>query len=283
MIMMKVLCSLILFLCQPKRLLGNNSDPWSEDFRPSNIPSHVGPIFDNSYVTNVTAQQGGNAHLQCKVLNIKGDVPVSWIRRKDWHIISTGLFIYLNDARFGIQRRQGTQDWTLLIKSVQKRDEGTYVCQVSTKEGVVSHYFNLHVLVPTAFILGSDEYHTQAGNVISLVCIIENSLEPPQFVIWYHNGKLINYDTSRSKISVTTDPGQKTHSRLIISDVTKEDSGNYTCSAPNTESSSIDVFVSPGDKTMSLSDLNSGQTQGSSQSLHIIINIILLTTRIFGR
>ena len=40
--------------------------------------------------------------------------------------------------------------------------------------------------------------------------------------------------------------GPKTHSRLIVSDVIKEDSGNYTCSAPNTLSSSIDVFVSPG-------------------------------------
>jgi len=46
--------------------------------------------------------------------------------------------------------------------------------QVSTETGVKSHYFNLHVMVPTAFILGSDEYHTQAGNAISLVCIIEN-------------------------------------------------------------------------------------------------------------
>ena len=46
--------------------------------------------------------------------------------------------------------------------------------QVSTKTGVKLHYFNLHVLVPAAFILGSDEYHTQAGNAISLVCIIEN-------------------------------------------------------------------------------------------------------------
>ena len=46
--------------------------------------------------------------------------------------------------------------------------------QVSTSTGVKSHYFNLHVMVPTAFILGSDEYHTQAGNAISLVCIIEN-------------------------------------------------------------------------------------------------------------
>ena len=49
--------------------------------------------------------------------------------------------------------------------------------QVSTKTGVKLHYFNLHVLVPAAFILGSDEYHTQAGNAISLVCIIENVSE----------------------------------------------------------------------------------------------------------
>ena len=49
-----------------------------------------------------------------------------------------------------------------------------------------------------------------------------------------------------NRVSVQTDPGPKTHSRLIINNVDKEDSGNYTCSAPNTESSSIDVFVSPG-------------------------------------
>ena len=49
---------------------------------------------------------------------------------------------------------------------------------MSTKTGVKLHYFNLHVLVPAAFILGSDEYHTQAGNAISLVCIIENVRQP---------------------------------------------------------------------------------------------------------
>ena len=40
--------------------------------------------------------------------------------------------------------------------------------------------------------------------------------------------------------------GPKTHSRMIINNVIKEDSGKYSCSAPNTEQSSIDVFVSPG-------------------------------------
>ena len=35
------------------------------------------PIFDNSFVTNVTAQLGKSAHLQCTVLNIKQSNPVS--------------------------------------------------------------------------------------------------------------------------------------------------------------------------------------------------------------
>ena len=55
------------------------AEPWAwnkEDFRPS-IPINEGPIFDNSLVTNVTAQLGGTAHLQCKVLNIRDkDNPV---------------------------------------------------------------------------------------------------------------------------------------------------------------------------------------------------------------
>lgn len=57
-------------------------DPWNwnsptEEYRPS-IPLNEGPVFDNSLVTNVTAQLGGTAHLQCKVLNIRNkDNPVS--------------------------------------------------------------------------------------------------------------------------------------------------------------------------------------------------------------
>lgn len=46
--------------------------------------------------------------------------------------------------------------------------------QVSSGRGVISHLFNLNVLVPQAHILGAQEYHVQQGTVISLVCIIEN-------------------------------------------------------------------------------------------------------------
>jgi hypothetical protein len=51
---------------------------------------------------------------------------------------------------------------------------------VATGAGTMSHYFNLHIVVPAAFILGSGEYHIGEGSTISLVCIIENVSTPQQ-------------------------------------------------------------------------------------------------------
>lgn len=45
--------------------------------------------------------------------------------------------------------------------------------QVSTSTGVVSHFVNVQVVVPEAFILGSGELHVDMGSAINLVCIIE--------------------------------------------------------------------------------------------------------------
>lgn len=74
---------------------------------------------------------------------------------------------------------------------------------------------------------------------------------PPQYVFWYHNSNMINYDTSRGGISVETLPGHPTQSRLTITDTHESDSGNYTCSASNTEPASIYVYVSEGKECQS--------------------------------
>lgn len=57
---------------------------------------------------------------------------------------------------------------------------------------------------------------------------------------------MINYDTARGGITVETNPGPKTQSHLTIRNAVDTDSGNYTCSASNTEPASIFVFVSEG-------------------------------------
>ncbi|GJQ76680.1 hypothetical protein Trydic_g15536 [Trypoxylus dichotomus] len=110
---------------------------------------------------------------------------------------------------------------------------------------MVSHFVNLQIVVPEATIQGGNgEHHVDVGSVIDLVCIIDKSPTPPQYVFWYHNNHMINYDTARGGITVETVPGLRTQSRLIIRDTNDADSGNYTCSASNTEPASIYVFVS---------------------------------------
>ncbi|KDR15426.1 Neuronal cell adhesion molecule, partial [Zootermopsis nevadensis] len=231
------------------------------------------PNFDNNTISNITVQLGATAFLHCRVRNLGertvsaevqwkklrnilqsfyevgrnfGMFQISWVRRRDWHILTSGMFTYTNDERFQVLHSEGSEDWTLQIKYVQKRDNGTYECQISTGTGIVSHFVDLHIVVPEAFILGSGEHHVDVGSGISLVCIIEKSPTPPQFVFWYHNDRMINYDTSRGGITVETEPGPKTQSRLTIRDAHDTDSGNYTCSASNTEPASIYVFVSEG-------------------------------------
>ncbi|KFB50690.1 hypothetical protein ZHAS_00018729 [Anopheles sinensis] len=56
---------------------------------------------------------------------------ISWIRRRDWHILSSGAQMYTNDERFAILHTPGSNTWTLQIKFVQRRDHGTYECQFS--------------------------------------------------------------------------------------------------------------------------------------------------------
>lgn len=105
-----------------------------------------------------------------------------------------------------------------------------------------------NIVIPEAFILGSGEHHVDVGSIINLVCIIEKSPTPPQYVFWYHNNRMINYDTTRgSSVTVQTD-SSSTQSRLTIHQAVESDTGNYTCSASNTKPASIYVFVTEGDK-----------------------------------
>lgn len=56
---------------------------------------------------------------------------VTWIRIRDWHILTSGVLTYTADARFRVKHSETeASEWTLEIKFLQKRDEGTYYCQV---------------------------------------------------------------------------------------------------------------------------------------------------------
>ena len=64
---------------------------------------------------------------------------VSWVRRRDWHILTADSKVYSRDERVRVSYADKPEPtWTLLIKFIRKEDEGIYDCQVnseiSTKE-----------------------------------------------------------------------------------------------------------------------------------------------------
>jgi len=92
----------------------------------------------------MTTTVGQSAYLHCRVRNL-GDRAVSWIRKRDLHILTVGILTYTNDQRFQSLHSDGTDEWTLKVSSPQVRDSGTYECQVST-EPKISQAFRLNVV-----------------------------------------------------------------------------------------------------------------------------------------
>jgi hypothetical protein len=70
---------------------------------------------------------------------------VSWIRRRDAHILTVDRYTFIADERFQSFLVEATDTWTLQIKYVQARDAGKYECQVST-EPKLSHVITLNVV-----------------------------------------------------------------------------------------------------------------------------------------
>jgi len=163
---------------------------------------------------------------------------------------------------------------------------------VSTSTGTISRKVNLSVVRPEAFILGGDEYHIDRGSQISLVCVIEKAPTPPQYVFWYHNDRMVNYDLERG-ITVFTSSGgsgqeegpEKTKSQFIIAEAMPADSGNYTCKPSNAVAASIQVFVSNTrvDKTEALHKQSSLQiSSSSSAAASSVVKIYVLWTLILS-
>lgn len=101
-------------------------------------------MFDNGTNRDVIATVGQTAYLNCRVLNL-GDRAVSWIRKRDLHILTIGIMTYTNDQRFQSEHVEGSHDWQLKISYVQEKDSGIYECQVST-EPKISLAFRLAVV-----------------------------------------------------------------------------------------------------------------------------------------
>jgi len=76
---------------------------------------------------------------------------------------------------------------------------------------------------------------------------------PPQYVLWYHNGKVISSGhfnkngLKTDRLSISTEQiNRKIYSRLTITKAIQIDTGNYTCQPPNTDPDSTYIHITPG-------------------------------------
>ncbi|XP_019870113.1 zwei Ig domain protein zig-8 isoform X2 [Aethina tumida] len=166
-------------------------------------------------------------------------------------------------------------DWTLQIKYVQQRDAGLYECQVSSHPPT-SIFIQLNVVEARAEIQGPSEKYLKPGSGLRLTCTVVQSTEPPSYVFWYHNNRMINYDTDRG-INVTTELTEKTSTLTITSAATRH-SGNYSCVPSNAEPASTYVHILNGENPAAMQHGGRGLSwlQCSPSSWLLLFSIVIM-------
>ncbi|PSN44261.1 hypothetical protein C0J52_24562 [Blattella germanica] len=95
-----------------------------------------------------------------------------------------------------------------------------------------------------AEILGGPDKFVKSGSSLRLTCLLKKSTEPPVYVFWYHESRMINYDLGRG---VRVRHGRYS-SELVVTEAHKHDSGNYSCVPSNAQPASISVHILNGEE-----------------------------------
>ena len=128
--------------------------------------------------------------------------------------------------------------------------------KAATTSGVKTLTSWLWVNKPSASILGTREKHVNLGDSVTIVCELRDSLVTPQFVFWYHDLNMVNFQpgvrvetrlVGQDQDSLWVAPPNTTVSRLTISQTTSQHAGNYTCAPHNMVHDSIRLSISKGE------------------------------------
>ncbi|KAK3850877.1 hypothetical protein Pcinc_042442 [Petrolisthes cinctipes] len=222
-----------------------------------NAPCPTCPYFLPTRA-DVKTPVGIPANLTCGV-RLLGDRKVSWIRRRDLHVLTTGNFTYTTDKRFRALHLPGSPFWSLQIHTPTVEDSGVYECQVSTQPKI-SRRFRLRVVVPMAAITGTREIFMKAGSDINITCVVKGAIRGAP-VTWYHvlprpsrresvvirgddETEVIN-EGGRGGVQLVTDKNGG-NSWLLVNRATWKDAGNYTCAPAHAMPDSVSVHVLDG-------------------------------------
>ncbi|XP_052857106.1 zwei Ig domain protein zig-8 isoform X1 [Drosophila gunungcola] len=236
-------------------------------------PGTGGPTFDTTIGTNITGLVGKTVKLTCRVKNL-GNRTVSWVRHRDIHLLTVGRYTYTSDQRFEAMHSPHAEDWTLRIRYAQRKDSGIYECQISTTPPI-GHSVYLNIVEPVTDIIGGPDLHINRGSTINLTCIVKFAPEPPPTVVWSHNREIINFDSPRGGISLVTEKGVLTTSRLLVQKAITQDSGLYTCTPSNANPSSVRVHIVDGEHPAAMHTGNNGNSTAPQPP--VLLPLVLLT------
>eukprot|EP00095_Tigriopus_kingsejongensis_P006217 maker-scaffold666_size115941-snap-gene-0.10 protein:Tk06217 transcript:maker-scaffold666_size115941-snap-gene-0.10-mRNA-1 annotation:"AGAP001242-PA" len=125
-------------------------------------------------------------------------------------VLTIGEIAYTQDKRFTPIHEHGSEVWMLKITSPEVDDTGEYECQLSYHEDEEERYslaFSLRVLNSRAYIQDDRDLHVEKGSQLRLSCSILAASTSPDYVLWYHDGKVLNYSPS---VDILTDTSQAT-------------------------------------------------------------------------
>ncbi|KYN38598.1 Hemicentin-1 [Trachymyrmex septentrionalis] len=192
----------------------------------------VDPRARPKFIKDVLAQTGRNALLPCQ-FNSPGIV--TWIRRKDRQLLTVGRSTHSIDTRFVVSNGPG---WNLLIKNVNHEDAGLYECQIQT-EPMQQRFIRLNITEAYSVIPGGPDLHVKQGSSLRLECQLMAAAESPNYVFWYRETRMINYDN---------EPGvrfelKRNGSVFIVEKVKLSHGANYTCLPNNARPAHIVLHV----------------------------------------
>lgn len=227
--------------------------------------------------TNVTTQVGSSAILPCVVKQV-GSNTVSWVRKRDSHILTVDKTVFISDPRFRILRLESGSDWDLHIKPIRRRDKGFYECQISTVNKMSFRVY-LNVIVPDVIIEGSPDIHAQSGSSVTLKCLVQNATQTPNSVSWYRDKKRLRTNTRTTMVSDVNEKHAHGSSRrqlhhyqnlLTLASVRLEHSGLYSCvPSSGLPNATVNLHVVKGETLAAMSDdhrSSSGNLSGEEQS-----------------
>merc|ERR1711892_108126 len=134
------------------------------------------------------------------------------------------------------------------------------------------------ILTPSAVavISGPATHHVSAGSTVGLECRISHLTIPPTALYWKKEGKVF-HARDRPGISLESEkvPGVST-TRLFISHVTSQDSGQYSCCSDVAQQDTVRLLVTKASPVSALTVHNSCYQAASCHGLKAVTAVLAI-------